>query len=301
MDSMQGKTVLVTGASRGIGRVTAESLAKMGARVVLLCRDRARGEEAVASIRQNTPGAKLDLLLADLSRPKEVVRVAGDFKRTFDRLDVLVNNAGAIFSSREETQDGIERTFALNHLSYFLLTRELRDLLAATAPSRVISVSSGVHPMGRVDFDDLQFAHGYATMGAYATTKLENILFTYELARRLSGTRVTANCLHPGAVASNFGRNNGGVFEFLMKIGSPFLRSEARGAKTSIYLASSPDVDGISGKYFVDSKPKSSSKASYDEAIATRLWNASEELIEKILRTGSDASRIVGNTAAAVS
>jgi NAD(P)-dependent dehydrogenase (short-subunit alcohol dehydrogenase family) len=271
--------MLVTGATSGIGAVTARALAATGATVVLVGRDRARAEASVEKIRRETGSQTVDYLLADLSSQAEIRRLADEFLGRYDRLDVLVNNAGAMFWSRQETVDGLERTLALNHLSYFLLTNLLLDRLKASAPARIVSVASDAHQGARVDFNDLQGKRSYAGMQAYGQSKLANVLFTYELARRLGGTGVTANTLHPGFVATSFAANNGGIIRLAMGILHRFALSPEQGAQTSIYLAASPEVEGVTGKYFERSKPAASSKLSYDEAAARRLWNVSEELV----------------------
>ncbi len=277
--SMTGKVMLVTGATSGIGAVTARALAAAGgATVVLVGRDRERSAAAVEQIRRSTGNQSVEYLLADLSSQAEIRRLADEFLGRYDRLDVLVNNAGAMFWSRQETVDGLERTFALNHLSYFLLTNLLLDRLKASAPARVVSVSSAAHDGARIDFDDLQGKRSYAGMRAYGQSKLANVLFTYELARRLKGTGVTANALHPGFVATNFATNNGEIVRLVMAIIHRFALSPDRGAQTSIYLATSPEVEGVTGKYFSNSKAVRSSDISYDEAVAHRLWDASSEL-----------------------
>jgi NAD(P)-dependent dehydrogenase (short-subunit alcohol dehydrogenase family) len=275
---MTGKTCMVTGASQGIGKATALGLARLGARVVLVCRDRGRGEAAQAAIRQAVPGAEVELMLADLSDQKQIRQLAQDFKAKHDRLHVLVNNAGAIIMERRLTVDGLEATFATNHLGYFLLTTLLLDVLKASAPARVVNVSSAAHRRGKLDFDDLQHERSYSFMRVYSDSKLANIYFTRELARRLAGTGVTANCLHPGVIGSNFGQSDATWFKIMMKLGKPFLGSEASGAATSIYLASSPEVEGVTGKYFVKSKERHPARVAQDDAVARRLWDVSEKL-----------------------
>lgn len=278
-DDMQGKVVMVTGATSGIGRVTALELARLGATVVLVGRSQARAETTAQEIRRAT-GNPVDVLLADLSSLTQVCRLADDFKRRYDRLDVLVNNAGAYFTTRQESAEGYEMTLALNHLSPFLLTHRLLDVLQASAPARIVAVSSDAHRQVRIDFGDLQGRKGYRGFRAYSRSKLMNVLFTYELARRLTGTGVTANALHPGFVASNFGRNNGDLAGVGMTVISRlFAISPEKGARTAIYLASSPEVEGVSGRYFVKNRAVRSSAASYDQAAARTLWEASEALV----------------------
>jgi len=276
--TMQGKVVLVTGATNGIGRVAARELARRGATTWVVARDRKRGEETLEEIRRVTASQRLGLLVADLSSQQEVRRLAGEVKAGNDRLHVLINNAGAIFAERQVSPDGLELTFALNHLGYFLLTRLLLPLLEAGAPSRIVNVSSAAHQGATMDFDDLLGEQGYSSWKAYGQSKLANILFTKELARRLEGKRVTANALHPGVVATGFGRNNGGLWGGLFKVAAPLLSTPDKGAKTSVYLASSPEVEGVSGKYFAASREKTPSPAARDDAAARRLWELSEQM-----------------------
>jgi len=278
MEYMQGKICLVTGSTSGIGRLAALELAKMGATIVLACRDKSKGEVARDEIKAQNNDAPVDILLADLSSQRAVVQLAQDFKDRYARLDVLLNNAGAIFLRRSTTIDGLERTFAVNYLAPFLLTNLLLDILKASAPARVVTVSSGVHQGAVINFDDLQGEKGYRGMRAYGQSKLATILFTHELAKRLQGTNVTANCLHPGTVATNFGNDNGPVLSFIIKLVMRTGISPEKGAETSVYLASSPDVEGVTGKYFSDCREVRSSNESYDDAIAQRLWEVSAEL-----------------------
>jgi NAD(P)-dependent dehydrogenase (short-subunit alcohol dehydrogenase family) len=275
---MGGKVVLITGGTSGIGKAAATALAAMGAEVVVTGRSRERGEAAVEEIQHASGNEGVSLMLADLTVQAEVRKLAEEFGRSHDRLDVLVNNAGAVFSKRGETADGIERTFALNHLAPFLLTNLLLDLLKESAPSRIITVSSEARRRAEIDFDDLQSERNYRGFQVYGKSKLANILFTYELAERLGGTGVTANCVHPGAVGTNFGMNNGGLMVLLFRALKPFMRSPERGADTLIYLASSPEVEGVSGRYFGDRNVISSSQEPHDVSAQKRLWEASEEL-----------------------
>jgi NAD(P)-dependent dehydrogenase (short-subunit alcohol dehydrogenase family) len=282
--NIEGKQVLLTGASRGIGRATAFALAKMGANLSLLVRDRALGEKVIEEIRATGAKGKIDLFVADLSSMKDIRRAAEEYKSKHDRLDVLLNNAGAINMDKEKTVDGFERTFATNHLGYFLLTDQLLDLLKKSAPSRIVNVASEAHrQVGGIDFDDPMFdKRSYGGFASYGASKLANILFTRELARKLEGTNVTVNSLHPGVIASGFGRNNKGAFGWIMRnIASPFLGSEESGAKTSVYLASSPDVEGKTGLYWKSSREARPTRAGQDDEAAKRLWKLSEELIEK--------------------
>ncbi len=269
---LQGKTCLVTGATSGIGRATAAGLARQGALVVIAGRDRARTQDTVDSIRKETGNQQVESLLADFSSLAEVRRLAADFRARHRRLDVLVNNAGAVFMDFGTTVDGFERTWAVNHLASFLLTLELLDLLKSSAPARIVNVASAMHAGRTLDLDNPQEAQTYG-IRAYGRSKLANVLFTYALARRLPGTNVTANCLHPGVISTNLMKLEGRrVTKLLMKLVQPFLSSPETGAETSLYVASSPEVEGVSGKYFVKCKAVPSSPVSYDEALQERLW-----------------------------
>jgi len=275
---MQGKVVLVTGATGGIGKVAATELARLGAEVTIVGRDPARTAAAVTEIQAKSANPNVGSLLGDLSKLSEVRRVAAEFKAGHARLHVLLNNAGALFHERLTTADGLEMTFALNHLAYFLLTAELLDLLKASAPARIVNVSSDAHLGAKIDFDDLQGEKRYTRWRAYGQSKLANILFTRELARRLAGTGVTANCLHPGVVATGFGSGKG-VMASLIKLGAPLMLSPEQGADTAIWLASSPEAEGQTGKYFSKRKERRTSKAAKDDAVAQRLWRESEKLV----------------------
>jgi len=276
--SLAGKVCLVTGATSGIGKVTALELARRGAVVVLVGRSEARSQATVSQIRQQTANPSVDFLLADLSSQQEIRRLVREFESRYSRLDVLVNNAGAIMLSRRESVDGIEMTFALNHLAYFLLTNLLLDRLKSSAPARIVNVASNSHERAKLDFDDLQNRKRYWGFRAYAWSKLENILFSYELARRMEGTGVTVNALHPGLVGTNFLANNGALGRFLkMRVAIKGISPE-RGARTTIYLAASPEVETVSGRYFFKQREVPSSSASYDEDAALRLWQLSAEL-----------------------
>lgn len=277
---MSGKTVLVTGGTGGIGKATASGLAGLGARVGIVGRDLERAEAAVREIQAQHPGASVDVFVADLSSQAEVRRLAADVLATYPRLEVLVNNVGGFWAHRHLTADGLERTFAVNHLAPFLLTDLLLERLVASGPARIVNVASGVESMGRVDFDDLQGAHDYSAGRAYSQSKLANLLFTYELARRLGTSPITANALHPGMVRTDFGAEDQESFwKVLAPVIRPFMRSPAQGARTSIHLASSPAVEGVTGAYFANSRPKTSSKASYDVAAAARLWRDSARVV----------------------
>ncbi|HXG67077.1 MAG TPA: SDR family oxidoreductase [Blastocatellia bacterium] len=275
---LSGKICMVTGSNTGIGKATAMGLARMNAAVVMVCRDRRKGEAARDEIRAKTGNPCVDLMIADLSSQQAIRQLAEDFKSRHDRLHVLVNNAGIIRNDRALSVDGIEMTLAVNHLAYFLLTNLLLDVLKQSAPARVINVASKLHS-DTLNFNNLQGEQTYSAVDAYARSKLCNILFTYELARRLEGTGVTANCLHPGVIRTNL---IGGFFAGAMKplyfMSAPFFASPEKGARTSIYLASSPAVAGVTGKYFIDSKGACSSAGSYDLMLAARLWQKSAEL-----------------------
>lgn len=269
---MKGKVVVITGATSGIGQVAAEELAGMGARIVQVARDRERGDEAVKRLRERAPGAAHSIHYSDLSRISEMKRVAAEIAKAEPRIDVLINNAGAMFGSRQITDDGLERTFALNHMAYFVLTEGLRERLAASGPARVINTSSDAHKGRVLDLDDLQSAKSYSGFNVYGVSKLCNILFTRELARKLSGTGVTANCLHPGFVATRFGDQSGGPFSFVIRIAKNFALSPQKGAETIIYLASSPEVANVTGKYFYKCRQATPTKEAQDDAKAARLW-----------------------------
>jgi len=275
---MGGKTVLITGGTSGIGKATAVALAAMGADVVVTGRDPERGERAVEEIRGESTGGSVELILADLAVQAEVRRLAEEFGRLHDRLDVLINNAGLVQSTRTETPDGIETTLAVNHLAPFLLTNLLLGVLKKSAPSRVVTVSSEAQWWGSMDFDDLQSRRKYKGMPVYGMTKLANIMFTYELAERLEGTGVTATCVHPGAVNTRFGTNNGGPMTLLFRLSKPFMRSPEQGADTLIYLASSREVEGVSGKYYSDRKWIEPQEIALDPQARRTLWEASEDL-----------------------
>ena len=278
---MRDKTVLVTGATDGIGKETARRLAERGARVFIAGRNAEKGAAAVRDIATNTGTDQAEFLQADLSVQADVRGLAKAVKQRTNRLDVLVNNAGVIMFRREETRDGIEMTFGLNHLNYFLLTHELLDLLKASAPARIVSVASIAHRRAMLDFDDLQLSRGFGAWKAYSRSKLANIMFTYALARRLEGTGVTANCLHPGFVSSHFGQNG----RFLARTGMALAMrfgnaiSVAQGAQTSVYLASAPEVTSQSGLYFDEGKAVKSNHASYDRHAQEKLWDISAKMV----------------------
>lgn len=280
---MTGRTAVITGGNSGIGFETAVALARAGARVLVTARDRARGEAAVAEIAGKAGSDAVELVVFDLASLASVRAGAAEILERCERLDVLVNNAGIVLSERRLTPDGLEATFAVNHLGHFLLTDLLLDRLKASAPSRVVNVASTAHkgaPRG-LDFADLQSERHYRAMPVYSKSKLANIYFTTELARRLAGTGVTANCLHPGTVATGYGRDGdtAGVFAFGLKVIKPFVLTPEQGARTSVYLASSPEVADVSGRYFVKCRPRTPSKAARDDEAAARLWEASEKLL----------------------
>jgi NAD(P)-dependent dehydrogenase (short-subunit alcohol dehydrogenase family) len=274
---MGSKVTLITGGTSGIGKAAAMALAAMGAEVVVTGRNKERGEAAVAEIRHASASEKVTLMLADLAVQAEVHRLANDFRERHNRLDVLVNNAGLIQSRRTETPDGIELTLAVNHLAPFVLTNLLLDLLKKSAPSRIITVSSEARRGAKIDFDDLQSERRYRAFPVYGMTKKANILFTYELAERLEGTGVVANCLHPGGVNTNFGNNNRGPGILLFRAFKPFMRTPEQGADTLIYLASSPEAGEMNGKYLMDRKEVSPAEPR-DEGAQKRLWRVSSAL-----------------------
>jgi NAD(P)-dependent dehydrogenase (short-subunit alcohol dehydrogenase family) len=256
---MAGKSVLVTGGTGGIGRTTAIGLAALGARVGITGRDQARTDAAAAGIRAALGSPAVDAFAADMSGQAGVRRLAAQVLDTYPRLDVLVNNVGGFWAHRHVTADGLERTFALNHLAPFLLTNLLLDRLIASAPARIVTVSSGAHASGRIDFDDLQGERNYSGQRAYSQSKLANVMFTYELARRLEGTGVTATVLHPGVVRTSFGAEDQAAhFAAMIRVARLLMKTSAQGAATPIYLASSPEVEGITGRYFANRKPKTS-------------------------------------------
>lgn len=287
---MHGKVVVITGATSGIGQVAAEKLAAMGARIVLVARDKARGEATLARLRALGPSAAHTVHHADLLRLSEMKRVAAEIVAAEPRIDALINNAGALFGRRHLSEDGLEFTFALNHMSYFVLTHQLLDRLRASAPARVVNTASDAHEAATLDFDDLQSAKAYRGnflqwlrfggpgFYVYARSKLCNILFTRELARRLAGTGVTANALHPGFVATRFGDHSGGLISFSIKIGKRFALPPEKGAETLVYLASSPDVAVASGGYYYKCGLATPSKSAQDNAAARRLWAESVKL-----------------------
>jgi NAD(P)-dependent dehydrogenase (short-subunit alcohol dehydrogenase family) len=275
---MEGKTVVITGGTSGIGEVAAIAFAKMGARIILVARDKSRADATLARLRDSAPGIAHSVHFADLLRLADMKRVAAQIADHESRIDVLINNAGALFGTRRVTEDRLEYTFALNHLAYFVMTEGLRERLLASAPSRIINTASAMHQSATLDFDDLQSAKSFGSMKAYGRSKLCNILFTRELARRLHGAGVTANCLHPGFVATRFGDESGRLISPFVWLAKFFAISPTEGAETIIYLASSPDVANTTGQYFYNSVPTIPSPAAQDDRSALLLWQRSAEL-----------------------
>ena len=276
---MNGKIVMITGANSGIGKETAVELAKMGATVIIVCRNKDRGEEALKEIKERANSEKVELFLADLANQTSIRSMVKDFKKKHDKLHVLINNAGVWLRKRYTTSEGYEKTVAVNHLGHFLLTYLLLDILKASRPARIINVSSQAHKFAKLDLDDIHMKNDYRGFRAYGNSKLENLLFTYELAKKLENTGITVNALHPGSVRTNFGRNNSGkLFKTVFNFFRLFLISAKKGARTSIYLASSPEVEDITGKYFIKRKLRKSSKASYNKEFQKKLWHISENL-----------------------
>lgn len=280
MVEMKGKVCVVSGSNSGIGKETALALAKMGATVVMVVRSRERGEKAKAEIISQSENRSVDMMICDVSSVASIQRFSQDFEAEYDRLDVLINNAGAVFNKREVTPEGFERTLAVNYLGPYLLTHRLEALLKSSAPSRVINLSSGLHKSGKIDLDDLQSERSYNGMKAYANAKLMVIMFTYELARRLEGTEVTVNVVEPGFVASNLGRNTGSLRSSIMfKMVRPMQISAKKGAETSVYLASSDEVKNVTGKCFTKMRETTTAPISYDRQLQQQLWNKTAELI----------------------
>ena len=277
---MSGKTVLITGGTGGIGKATAMGLASLGARVGITGRDRGRAEAAAAEIAAVAEGAPVDVFVADMSSQAEVRRLAAEVLVKYPTIDVLVNNVGGFWSHRHVTADGLERTFALNHLAPFLLTSLLLERLTTSAPARIVTVASAAQGLGSINFDDLMGESRYSGQSAYNQSKLANVMFTYELARRLDGTGVTATVLHPGMTNTGFSSEDPSrLFAPLVAVMRPFMRKPAKGAETPIYLASSPEAAGLSGRYFADRAAKESNKSSYDTATTRRLWEVSARLV----------------------
>jgi NAD(P)-dependent dehydrogenase (short-subunit alcohol dehydrogenase family) len=276
--TISDKVVVITGATSGIGRIAAQKLARQGARIVMVARDRARAEETLKRLREVGPGAGHSVHYADLSLIADVKKVGAEIAAAEPRIDVLLNNAGSMFGRRLLTPEGLERTFALNHMNYFVLTHCLRENLSAAAPSRIVNTASNAHLRATLDFGDLQTKNGYLPTLAYARSKLCNILFTRELARRLAGAGVTANCLHPGFVATNFGQRDAGLFGWGLRLAMLFAARPEPGADTIVHLASSPEVASVTGRYFYNSREIAPSTAAQDDAVAERLWRESEKI-----------------------
>lgn len=276
---MKGKVCLVTGSNSGIGKETALRLARLGAHVIMVCRNEAKGKEARDEIISLTKNNSIDLLIADLSSQKDIRRLAEEVKAKYNRLDILINNAGLMLTERSETEDGIETTFAVNHLAYFLLTNLLLNLIKSSTPARIINVSSDLHYNGNINFSDLEMKQKYNGLAAYNNSKLANVVFTNELAERLKGTGVTVNSLHPGVIATNLGvAKNSGLLITLFKFAKMFMKSPEKGAETSLYLATSPEVENVTGKYFDNSKEKIASPKALDKNTQTKLWEISEKM-----------------------
>jgi NAD(P)-dependent dehydrogenase (short-subunit alcohol dehydrogenase family) len=280
---MTGKTVVITGGNSGIGLETAVALAKAGAKTVITARDRVRGEAAVADIRSRSGHDDVDVVVFDLGSIASIREGAAAILQKCARIDVLVNNAGLVLSDRRETTDGFEATFGINHLGHFALTELLLERIKESAPARIVNVASTAHKGARkgLDFDDLQSTRAYGGMQVYSKSKLANIYFTTELARQLEGTGVTVNCLHPGTVATGYGRDGdaSGILAFGVKVIKPFILNAEQGARTSVYLATSPEVAGVTGEYFVKCRARKPSAVARDDEAARRLWKHSEELV----------------------
>jgi NAD(P)-dependent dehydrogenase (short-subunit alcohol dehydrogenase family) len=275
---MNGKVVVITGGTSGIGQVAAEKLASTGARIVLVARDKSRADGTLSRLRQLSPGVNHTVHLADLSKIEAVRRVGGEIASAEPRIDVLINNAGAMFYDRQVTVDGLERTFATNHMAYFVLTLALRPQLIAAAPARVINTASDAHRRAKLDFEDLQCERNYRAFTAYGRSKLSNILFTRELARKLAGTGVTANCLHPGVVNTRFADGGHGALYQVFRIVKNFALTPEKGAETIIYLASSPDVADVTGEYFKKCARATPTREAQNDDSARRLWSETEKL-----------------------
>ena len=275
METMKNKVCVVTGATSGIGKVAAQVLAARGATVVLVSRTQEKGELTLEEVRREGGGDSVELVVSDLSSLAETRKLASEIRSRYDRIDVLMNNAGGINQAFVPTVEGFETTWAVNHLSHFLLTHLLLDMLKASDAARVINVSSQAHHVGRIHFDDPGLRSKYNPMKAYAQSKLANVLFTYELERRLDSAPITVNALHPGTVDTGFGKNLNGVAGFFFKSCGFMMRSPEHGARTMIWLATDPGLEGVTGKYFLDCKPIRSSALSHDEVIARRFWDLS--------------------------
>jgi retinol dehydrogenase 12 len=275
---MTGKVCLITGGNSGIGKASALGLAKLNATVVIVSRDKDKGEAALIEIRAKSGNRNLDAMTADLSSQDSVRELAHDFKGRYKKLHVLINNAGIFLPKRIQTVDGLEATFATNHLGHFLLTNLLLDVMKASAPSRIINLTSSAHYGTEIDFEDLQGEKKYGGYHAYSQSKLANVLFTHQLAKQLEGTGITANSLHPGVVRTGFGKDQRGLMSVLVTVGRPFMISPEHAAKAVIYLATSPDMEAVTGMFFSRGKERKSSTQSYNAEAAERLWKVSAEL-----------------------
>ena len=275
---MQGKTVVITGATSGIGLIAAQELARKGARMVMVARDKVRGEQTLASLRTLAPGINHTVHYADLSRLSEMKRVVAEIAAAEPKIDVLINNAGALFNTRQVTEDGMELTFALNHMSYFVMALGLRGSLQAATAARVINTASHAHKGKQLDFNDLQSANNFRGFNTYGRSKLANILFTRELARRWAATGITVNSLHPGFVSTRFGDESGGAFSLAIRLAKLFAISPEKGAETIVYLASSPDVVGVTGQYFYLCRADTPTKQAQDDESARKLWDQTAKL-----------------------
>ena len=277
---MKGKVVVITGGTSGIGEVAAETLAQMGARIILVARNKSRAEATIVRLRRSGPAVAHSVYFADLSRLAEMKRLAAEIADREPPIDILINNAGALFGTRRLTEDGLEYTFALNHMSYFVVTEGLRERLLASGGARIINTASAAHQGATLDFDDLQSAKNFRAMTAYGRSKLCNILFTRQLARSLQGTNVTANCLHPGFVATRFADESGGLISRFAWLAKLFAISPAEGAQTIVYLASSPEVANVTGQYFYKCRPTTPSAPALDDRAALALWERSAALAD---------------------
>ncbi len=275
---MKNKTVIITGANSGIGYITALEIAKLGAKVIMVCRNKDKGEVARQEIIKKSNNSAVFLKIADLSSQKQIRLLAEELKKEYPVIDVLVNNAGVLVPERRESEDGIELTWATNHLAYFLLTNLLLDKLKAASSARIVNVASEVQQIGNIYWDDIELKNNYTSFKAYAQSKLANIMFSNELAKRLEGTKVTTNALHPGAVATNFGSDGKGLVAWLFKTFRWSLLSAEKGAETSIWLATSPQVEGVTGQYFSKKKAIRAKTIAYSKEALKRLWELSEQM-----------------------
>jgi len=275
---MKNKICIVTGANSGIGYETALSFAKQGAKLLMVCRNKEKGTIALNEVKSASQNNDIELIIADFSSQKDIRRAAQEINNKYQSIDILINNAGAIQDLRNETVDGYETTFATNHLGYFLFTNLLLDKLKTAPKARIINVASSAQQMGKLNFDDLHLKNGYTPMKAYAQSKLANIVFTYELAKRLKNTNITTNCVHPGVVRTGFAKDSKGIVKFFFSLAKPFMRNAVKGAETMISLSTSPELEGVSGNFYFDKKIKKSIPDSYNDLIQKRLWEESEKL-----------------------